>query len=140
MLEAEPTNADAPKRKRRWFQFSLRTLLVGVTLLAAACGYVGWQAKIVRQRQTMLFRNPRFGMMSEQVADDGESGVGLSWIRRCLGDKVPGDIIAVDDASDAELDEYRTAFPEADHILRKSDLQKLDNEIYGPGETIIFPR
>jgi hypothetical protein len=29
-----PKAADPPKRKRRWFQFSLRTLLIGVTLLA----------------------------------------------------------------------------------------------------------
>jgi hypothetical protein len=27
-MEAEPHKADRPKRKRRWFQFSLRTLLV----------------------------------------------------------------------------------------------------------------
>jgi hypothetical protein len=130
----------AEPRKRHWFQFGLRTLLIVVALLAMVCGYVGWQAKIVRQRQAMLFRNPRFGMMSEQVSDDGESGFGLSCIRRWLGDKVPGDVIAVDDASDAELDEYRTAFPEADHVLRKSELQKLYKEIHGPGETIIFPR
>ena len=33
-MEAEPTKAEPPKRKRRWFQFSLRTLLIVVTLLA----------------------------------------------------------------------------------------------------------
>ncbi len=27
-MEAEPTKAEPPKRKRRWFQFSLRTLLI----------------------------------------------------------------------------------------------------------------
>jgi hypothetical protein len=40
VMEAEPTIAAPPKRKRRWFQFSLRTLLLGVTLVAAACGYL----------------------------------------------------------------------------------------------------
>jgi hypothetical protein len=49
-MEAEPRKADPPKRKRRWFQFSLRTLMIGVTVLAVPCGYVGWQAKIVRER------------------------------------------------------------------------------------------
>jgi hypothetical protein len=29
----EPSKANPPKRKRRWFQFSLRMLLIGVTLL-----------------------------------------------------------------------------------------------------------
>jgi hypothetical protein len=43
-----------PKRKRRWFQFSLRTLLIGVTLLAVACGYVAKEAKTAWQRQSFL--------------------------------------------------------------------------------------
>ena len=30
-MKAEPLNVDLPKRKRRWFQFSLRTLLIGGT-------------------------------------------------------------------------------------------------------------
>lgn len=46
--------SDPPKRRRRWFQFSLRTLLIGVTLAAIPCGYVGWQVKIVRERKEML--------------------------------------------------------------------------------------
>ena len=32
-MEAEPPKAE-PKRKRRWFQFRLRSLMIGVTLLA----------------------------------------------------------------------------------------------------------
>jgi hypothetical protein len=37
-MQTEPPKADLPKRKRRWFQFSLRTLLIAVTLL---CVYFG---------------------------------------------------------------------------------------------------
>ena len=48
-MEAEP-----PKRKRRWYQFGLRTLMIAVTLLAVPLGYVGWQAKIVRERKAAL--------------------------------------------------------------------------------------
>jgi hypothetical protein len=36
-METEPPKADPPKSKRRWFQFSLRTLLIGVTLLTISC-------------------------------------------------------------------------------------------------------
>jgi hypothetical protein len=43
-----------PKRKRRWFQFSLRSLLIGVTLLAVLLGYGGWQVRIVSHRKLML--------------------------------------------------------------------------------------
>jgi hypothetical protein len=39
--------ADQPATPRRHFQFRLRTLMIGVTLLAVPLGYVGWQAKIV---------------------------------------------------------------------------------------------
>jgi hypothetical protein len=39
---------------RRRFQFRLRTLMIGVPLLAVPLGYVGWQAKIVRERRAML--------------------------------------------------------------------------------------
>jgi hypothetical protein len=53
-MEAEPPKANPPKRKRRWFQFSLRTVLIVVTLLAVPLAYVGWQAKIVRERRWLL--------------------------------------------------------------------------------------
>jgi uncharacterized membrane protein len=39
-MDAEPPKADLPKGKRRWFQFSLRTLLIVVTLLAISSA--GW--------------------------------------------------------------------------------------------------
>ena len=39
------------KPKRRWFRFSLRTLLVTVTLL---CVWLGWQARIVQERKGLL--------------------------------------------------------------------------------------
>ena len=50
-MEAEPPKADPPKRKRRWFQFSLRTLMIGVTLLAALSAAVTW---VIRDRQRLI--------------------------------------------------------------------------------------
>jgi hypothetical protein len=50
-MEAAPPKVDPPKRKRRWFQFSLRTLMIVVTLLAAQCAYVAW---VVRDRQRLI--------------------------------------------------------------------------------------
>jgi hypothetical protein len=49
--------AEPPKRKRRWFQFSLRSLLIFVTLLAVACGYVAREAEIVRKRNSLYGLN-----------------------------------------------------------------------------------
>ena len=53
-METKPPKADPPKRKRRWFQFSLRSLMIVVTLLAVPLGYVGWQKKAVQERKAML--------------------------------------------------------------------------------------
>jgi len=53
-MESEPPKAEPPKRGRRWYQFSLRTLLIVVTLLAIPCAYLSWQAKIVAERRRLL--------------------------------------------------------------------------------------
>jgi hypothetical protein len=37
-MQTEPPQAGPPKRKRRWYQFSLRTLLIGVTVVALLAG------------------------------------------------------------------------------------------------------
>jgi hypothetical protein len=50
-MQTEPPKADSPKRKRRWFQFSLRTLMIVVTLVAVLCGTVTW---IIRDRQRLI--------------------------------------------------------------------------------------
>jgi hypothetical protein len=36
-MQTEPIKADPPKRKRRWFQFSLRTVIVVVTIVSVQC-------------------------------------------------------------------------------------------------------
>jgi hypothetical protein len=48
-MQDEPPKAALPMRKRRWFQFSLRSLLIVVALLAVVCGDVGRQAEIMRE-------------------------------------------------------------------------------------------
>ena len=53
-MQTEPSKADPPKRKRRWFQFSLRTLLIGVTLLAVACWGIVDRARLIRERDDAL--------------------------------------------------------------------------------------
>jgi hypothetical protein len=45
-----------PKRQRRWFQFSLRTLLIGVTLVAVACCGIVDRARLIRERDEALQR------------------------------------------------------------------------------------
>jgi hypothetical protein len=81
-MQAEPSKAELPKR--RWFQFSLRTLLIGVTLLAVPLGYVGWQAKIVRERQAWI-ANPEPIKRELKFQED--------WFAAHKTDKDPGEIL-----------------------------------------------
>jgi cytoskeletal protein RodZ len=53
-MHVEPPNADPPKRKRRCFQFSLRTLLIAVALVALACSLSAGVARFWRERQSEL--------------------------------------------------------------------------------------
>ena len=48
-MQTEPPKTAAPKRKRRWFQFSLRSLMIGVTMLCillAQSPLVEWEPPV----------------------------------------------------------------------------------------------
>jgi hypothetical protein len=50
-MEAEPPKVEPPKRKRRWYQFSLRTLMIFTAIAAVACGLLGRKIE-QKRRQT----------------------------------------------------------------------------------------
>jgi hypothetical protein len=56
-----------PPPSRRRFQFGLRTLLIGVTLLAIPMAYVGWQAKIATRRDAMYRQLYSYSPESKRV-------------------------------------------------------------------------
>jgi hypothetical protein len=95
-----------PKRNRRHFQFSLRTLLIGVTLLAVPCAYVGWQAKIVREREEYL-KNHDHIMVPNPFEENKPS---VPWILSVLGATPVFRVIV---ANDADLERAVALFPEA---------------------------
>jgi hypothetical protein len=53
-MESEPPKAEPPKRKRRWLQFSLRTLMIFVTLIATAAWVVADRQRLIRERDDAL--------------------------------------------------------------------------------------
>jgi hypothetical protein len=115
-MEAEPHSAP-PKRKRRWFQFRLRTLMIAVTLLAVPCAYVGWQAKIVRQRKSLLdsIQSPDWYAEAPNHSEDSEPPPDqrtVPRIRTWLGDR-PIVFIFIRE-SNPNKDAMVAAFPEAD--------------------------
>ncbi len=75
MNESDLPKAEPPKRKRRWFQFSLRTLMIGVTAFCLAAGWLLSQDGVVWERKALLKKAPVWG------ADDRDSG--LPWRAVC---------------------------------------------------------
>jgi hypothetical protein len=123
--------ADQPSPRRR-FQFRLRTLMIGVTLLAVAFWYVGQQVEIASNRRALLDRIVSKG--SWYFSEDGftsaktKRALGgfnlydpttgservfptVSWFRHFLGDRGIERIGLP--LSDPQIDEVRAAFPEA---------------------------
>jgi hypothetical protein len=103
--------------KNRRFQFRLRTLMIGVTLFALPCAYVGWQAKIVHERQAMrdeirgLDGGRRRGMIDR--VNPIMPKYQLPWIRVMLGD-VPYAIVGLEPGTDKEYRQrVRAVFLEA---------------------------
>ena len=105
----EPIKPVPPKRKRRWFQFSLRTLLIVVVLVAAACGYVARQARIVAVRDAARARITALGgqwRLGGYI--DYEESVPL--IRRWLGDEPVSSVIIPDNVSTEDEQRIRDVF------------------------------
>ena len=60
-MEAEPSEADPPKRKRRWYQFSLRTLMISTMIVAIACGWLGRRIERKRKEREAIQAILKFG-------------------------------------------------------------------------------
>jgi hypothetical protein len=124
-MEAEPLEVDSPNRKRRRFQFRLRTLLIVVTLLAVLLGYVGRQAEIVRARKSWFgahksWFNSRFSRSAvifnfgTETLVHGDSSKAPSLLRRWIGDDDIKSIDVHQEPVTSELADMKFLFPEAD--------------------------
>lgn len=105
---------------RRWFQFRLRTLLVGVALIGAACGYVAHEWRIVRERNALrdwLVAN-RAGDYSPYISwsslPASEHPPPVSWVRQLMGDYGEIWIDLTRRASAKDEAKVRAVFPEAE--------------------------
>lgn len=107
--------------KRRWYQFRLRTLLVGVVLLSIPCAYVGHEWRIVAARKAWIARyRPYFSTITTRPAGgpwQSQPEEAPSAIRRLLGDEhyYAIEVPAIDEdiVSDEVLSEAKALFPEA---------------------------
>jgi hypothetical protein len=90
-------------KPRRWFQFSLRTMFIVVTLASLVCGWVAYSLHWIGQRREFLQRP---GVYCWQWPAEAESAApGLLWI---FGEQA----YRAGDCPVASLDEARRLFPE----------------------------
>jgi hypothetical protein len=107
-MQTEPPKAAPPKRKRRWFQFSLRTLMIGVTVLAILFAYIGSQLKFMRERHEAAASHQEvFSWVIPAIRPEAP------WPLRWFGEEAYLGIDAGNTASDDEIANLKLLFPEA---------------------------
>jgi hypothetical protein len=95
-MQTEPSKADPPKPNRRWFQFSLRTLMIFTAIAAVACGWLGRKIEQKRREREAIAAIRNLGGV---VNYDYQRGAGprpswrlrgepsgSAWLRKLLGE------------------------------------------------------
>ena len=112
-MQTEPPKVDPPKRKRRWFQFSLRSLLIFTLIVAIPCAWLGRKIEQKRRdRETiesivMAGGAVRYDFQfdsSHRFIEDARSP-GPEWLRRLCGENFFGEVCEVEvKGGDRELE------------------------------------
>jgi len=85
------------KSHRRWYQFSLRALMVLVVVVALPCGWLQWKLdRKQRERAVLAEINRVGGSFNYDWQYAGQSGpAGTSWLRKLLGDDFFSSVVLV---------------------------------------------
>ena len=95
--KADPLKTDPPKRKRRWFQFSLRTVMVFTLICAVPCAWLGRRIEQKRRERQALEVILKLGgrvTYDYELAD--VSPTGPDWLRKLLGEDFFNEIVEGD--------------------------------------------
>jgi hypothetical protein len=113
--------------RRRWPRFSIRTLLIAVTVF---CVWLGWQLQIVRERKAVrelvVHSGGIYGVYVENYGEPPDVAIAptlvarrafdIPWYRRLFGDIAVRKIKAPRRWPDAQLRRAADAYPEADIV------------------------
>src|SRR5260221_801163 len=111
-MQTEPAKADPPKRKRRWFQFSLRALMIFTIVVAVACGWFGAKLERARNQKSAveaILKNGGSIAYDYQHWDSSGKMIpnlvppGSAWLRTLLGDDFFTDVVIVTAKTDDDL-------------------------------------
>ena len=95
--------------RRRWLRFSLRGLLIVVTLVAV---WLGWNVHVVRQGKAALAEYRGSGELTAHN-ELNPSGKKLSLVRELMGDTHMRLFILEDGAPESKKNRLKALFPEA---------------------------
>ena len=104
-MQTEPSKAEPPKRQRRWFQFSLRTLLIFTLICAVASAWLTHRVERKRKEREAvesIFEDNgavvydydyRIAASSKEIPSARPSGP--IWLRNVLGDNFFSEVTGV---------------------------------------------
>ena len=102
--------------KPRWFRFSLRAMLVAMTLCGVLLGWLGWTARVVSARRAMIESIESRGgklLFVSDCSDWNTPPPEVTWLRQLLGDRGVAQIVPPQSGTPEEDEQFREAFPEA---------------------------
>jgi internalin A len=126
-----PASIDTPKPKLRWYQFSLRSLLVLVTLFGFACSWFAVKMKQAKRQQETVEAFKKIdgaGGISYDFEELGSHApLGPKWMHRLLGIDFFANITRVIVSKDSPMS----------YLPEFSELRSLNGlSSYGPGSTV----
>jgi hypothetical protein len=100
VMQTEPSKAEPPKRKRRWFQFSLRSLLIFTVVCAVASPWLGRKIEQKREAAAAITKLGGLVFYDYQLSSPTTkipTGIppGPDWLRHLLGENFFSEVLGV---------------------------------------------
>ncbi len=127
---AEPSSqSDSPRPKRRWYQYSLRTLFLVMTLFAIACSWYAYEMNEAAKRRAAIEKIVEAGGFVEYCTDHpktrGRPPRWFSWVRKLHGDEYLGNAVGVFFITDEESNAERPRITDA-QLVHLEGLKNLE--------------
>ena len=129
------SNPTSPPRRwfpRSWLRFSLRSMLIAVTIFAV---WLGWELSYIRERQAWIRENTSVVIIYAVrfPSDPTWRGAHIPWWRRWMGDEAVVDFIFPEQWKHEKIDQALHLFPEVMEYRQRSTGGAVCSYIKQPG-------